>query len=837
MIQRLKKLRVENFRAYGGSPLDIDLDANVVLIHGRNGSGKTSLLSAIECALTGEVAHLANYTKDYPGVLSHKLFGSDKPSRAGRVSVEMVTGSAEQTEDRVIERTVGENGVRLTGGTELDDTVIDSFVDRCYLSQHQLSRLLSAYQSGKSKKRGDTPIVRFIREFLELEDFESVEEGLGLTSDIRKLKKAFPQYEALEAEHASIGSSVDALRTDLNAATVAEDEARKRLLTLTSEAAVNVEDPLALGELEADIRGQIEELRSDETRLGRIAEMLGASAVRPPPEPGEVDVAPALRVFREVEEAVAQARETVGLPELPGGTVPSLTADSGAPGALEVRSVVDDWLYQVEAVEKAVRAQVAETRSAIAEAVEAAEEITLIRESLSEIRSAEEALGQATGDMVSQAQDLRSALAGILPHVDGDDCPVCNRDFGEVGGDLRGYLVSRLESLGVVATQLEEQATRRAELDQERSNREARISAIEPKASTDKLAAARTRLANLEPVPARLLQAKTDLGALSNVVEQLEERAQRIARRATWRAGAEAVLDSLREIASSSGNPLTVAPDGTLDSEALASVRQLVDNRLGALPSRISGLDKIVAQVSTLRARASEATKVRDRLAAEEARKVLVDRTYERASSLHKAASKLRLSAANTTKDLIESTFDEQLNVLVDDIYMRLVRDEQFRPGISAKRSGRIVSAAINAFVTTRGRGQKKAAEDLSSLVSTANVNTAALSLFLALHLAAPSRPRTIILDDPVQSMDDVHASNFAALLRSLAYQSKDPRQLVLAIHDRALFEYLALELSPTKEGDTIIEVQVRRESPNEVTVQQQRRGWIPDRIELGLAS
>lgn len=51
-------------------------------------------------------------------------------------------------------------------------------------------------------------------------------------------------------------------------------------------------------------------------------------------------------------------------------------------------------------------------------------------------------------------------------------------------------------------------------------------------------------------------------------------------------------------------------------------------------------------------------------------------------------------------------------------------------------------------------------------------------------------------LSNPVQSMDEVHISQFAALLRTLSKQHG--RQIIIAVHEKPLFDYLALELSPS---------------------------------------
>ncbi len=80
-------------------------------------------------------------------------------------------------------------------------------------------------------------------------------------------------------------------------------------------------------------------------------------------------------------------------------------------------------------------------------------------------------------------------------------------------------------------------------------------------------------------------------------------------------------------------------------------------------------------------------------------------------------------------------------------------------------------------------------------MLSAGNLNTAALTLFLALHLTAKPTLPWLLLDDPVQSMDEVHVAQLAAVLRTLTRQHK--RRIIIAVHEQALFDYLVLELEP----------------------------------------
>jgi exonuclease SbcC len=68
---QLSSITLTNFRSIKGT-ITVPLDAPIVLIHGANGAGKTSLLSAIELALTGQVASLQRVDPDYATHLVHK---------------------------------------------------------------------------------------------------------------------------------------------------------------------------------------------------------------------------------------------------------------------------------------------------------------------------------------------------------------------------------------------------------------------------------------------------------------------------------------------------------------------------------------------------------------------------------------------------------------------------------------------------------------------------------------------------------------------------------------------------------------------------------------------
>jgi DNA repair protein SbcC/Rad50 len=59
---------------------------------------------------------------------------------------------------------------------------------------------------------------------------------------------------------------------------------------------------------------------------------------------------------------------------------------------------------------------------------------------------------------------LANALAGIAPHVAGEFCPVCDRNFGELDqGPLSAHIAAKIASLTTEAGRLQSLANERAE--------------------------------------------------------------------------------------------------------------------------------------------------------------------------------------------------------------------------------------------------------------------------------------------------------------------------------------------------------------------------------------
>jgi hypothetical protein len=88
-------------------------------------------------------------------------------------------------------------------------------------------------------------------------------------------------------------------------------------------------------------------------------------------------------------------------------------------------------------------------------------------------------------------------------------------------------------------------------------------------------------------------------------------------------------------------------------------------------------------------------------------------------------------------------------------------------------------------------------------IFSTSQANIAALAYFLAMGWTTGERSMPfVLLDDPLQSMDDVNVLGFADLCRHV----RATRQLLISTHERRLSGLLERKLAPRGDaGDTVV--------------------------------
>jgi len=270
-------------------------------------------------------------------------------------------------------------------------------------------------------------------------------------------------------------------------------------------------------------------------------------------------------------------------------------------------------------------------------------------------------------------------------------------------------------------------------------------------------------------------------------------------------------MATLTEFAQTIGQPAPEpidTPDATID-RLLTALGQRIDALNLRAAARKNGRDAI--------RQAREAIKRRDEvdalILADERIWRRNDEALTRAGRVRTDAQKIRAQVEAVRSRIIGREFNHRLNRLWRDLFVRLTPTEQFVPAFQIPTES---TQHLQPKLITVHRSGGDAGGTPGAMLSAGNLNTAALTLFIALHLAVAAQLPWLILDDPIQSMDDVHIAHFAALLRTLS--KEHGRQVVIAVHNRQLFEYLRLELSPAFAADSLLSLELLRD-PNRDTL------------------
>ena len=267
---------------------------------------------------------------------------------------------------------------------------------------------------------------------------------------------------------------------------------------------------------------------------------------------------------------------------------------------------------------------------------------------------------------------------------------------------------------------------------------------------------------------------------------------------------------------------VTMVP--TFDSFQTASAELLesAEAQVARLTDKANQYRKASVEVARLAAALEHESAAVQRLAdIAEHKKQWDDRVAE-AKRRQGVAKEVHEAATQARTNIVHRVFTESLNEVWKTVFTRLAPNEGFIPSFG------IPSATKKTFdiklETTHRNGEASGPPQM--MLSAGNLNTAALSLFLALHLAVEPIVPCLVFDDPVQAMDEVHVAQFAGLIRLLSKQND--RQVIIAVHERELFDYLALELSPAYEGDELITIELGERATEEdqgIT----RHLWTPD--------
>jgi exonuclease SbcC len=792
----LRSISISDFRRLPGHRT-LPLDAPIVLLHGANGTGKTSILAALEMGLIGQIRSMRRQDPRYTAYLPHH------GQNFATIRVELAEQYAAIRDAGPL--TVG--GSRIEGRPALSPDAAAFFAERCYLDQVSLGQLLELYQYREGKE--ESALARFVNELLGLEQLDALRTGLHDSTDFRLLKNL---SELLDDATKATGRADDAFKTEtavLQKAGADLTRAKADLLrTLDAlDLRAPTDDDSALIEIaETRLCGSLLDERASGAKIqqelvalsGRIAAITERQstarldAARENLEATRVE----LERWRASEEAAVLAvqQEVAALVPKAAGDFASIVENElqAAGRMIDRQSKLEEQIGQVQARDAANGARLTE---------------------LTDRLSAEQ---EMAGSLVEGLAAIRASMPD-----NNDLCTVCDRDFSEVSSAHLGEHIDRkladltsqgerlmgLRQLrdGVAAEQLQDRQTltqlsSQLLTPQQRQELENRRTSL-----TDLLG----RLLELEPSMTRGRGLRTSYREAEDLVLRLEEASREV-------AFVNAELARLAGL-------LNVQADeaGSIEFR-LNTLSDLAAGRLRDIETRI-GLENDVrealAQFQELQRRVTDSTqKVAEAAQKKQHWEARIDEARRRqgvARAVHKAAAVART-------EVVQHVFTESLNQVWRSVFSRLAPREQYIPAFGIPTTTK--AAMELTLQTTHVSGEAGGSPQM--MLSAGNLNTAALSLFLALHLAVEPVIPCLVFDDPVQAMDEVHVAQFAGLIRVLA--KHHGRQVVIAVHERELFEYLSLELSPAYPGDELITIELGDRS-SEDSERVTRRTWTPD--------
>jgi exonuclease SbcC len=780
-----------------------------VLIHGPNGAGKTSILSAIELALTGEVPAMRRTDPTYQAHLVH---------RGAELSrIVLSTGGLEaaiRPPSEIIVRSGILEGLPILQGDERR-----FFSERCYLAQSTLSRLLEIYQNAK---RGEgSPLTQFVKDLLGLDQLDALIDGLHATNDVRNVRRLAPEYaDAEKARDATAGRLAETQR-NLGSVSVELSKLRDKILTmLSSLGSIPLQSSLALPDgIEAIMEDNAEEielialngyrrdLASLRQRVGVTTPVINRDEQRVAEEEENTARADLERWWsvagKRLENVIEHLRES--FPDLPSvaATDPTLAHKtalervSSEIGRCNEVIVADDFLItQFEDLGQA------------------------IEKSHARISIADEQISQIAGE----TEDLRHALAAIAPHIHDENCPVCGRDFAEHSSEpLVQHVLTHVARLTEQASRLQSLGRSRLEARNDLTRLERDLSAVAAQRLTqDGRVELKARISSyLEPK--RELEALTaQVGVGATVMRREAEARRRLSEiHARDRFALETRAAIAQLCAALDQPPLDVSES---IGESIVRLDAHLMERQRNLTDRQARRREAVEQLRRYRVLEGEVSRLERAIDSDTALKTRQDAALQAAEASRNIAKSVASAAADARADIVGRVFNSALNKVWRDLFVRLAPNEPYVP---AFRLPRTASEPVVAHLETVHR-EGGVGGAPGAMLSAGNLNTAALTLFLALHLSVKPNMPWLILDDPVQSMDDVHISQFAALLRTPSKEHR--RQVVIAVHDRPLFDYLALELSPAFPSDQLITIELTRSLDGSSIIEPTFRHWEPDR-------
>lgn len=235
----------------------------------------------------------------------------------------------------------------------------------------------------------------------------------------------------------------------------------------------------------------------------------------------------------------------------------------------------------------------------------------------------------------------------------------------------------------------------------------------------------------------------------------------------------------------------------SLESARLSDLMRADETYLSAVQfcSRLSS--HMAAVTAKAKGAGREIETIKARIKAKEDRLVQAKTMFQELDSYVATIERLRHRFAQWRTDLMEGFMTGQASTAFQEFFQRIAPHQAFSVRVN---SARVVKN--KAEVTLGAYYESDKQYEVEGIFSQAELNACAIALFLALATTQVDHPGILLLDDPVQNMDEIHIEELGQTLKLL----KDTLgwQIIIAVHDLSVFNFFKRQLYPSRQGQSL---------------------------------